>query len=35
MLRLFSVGKDRKVIEYDMYNSDYGTLRPLKFFSIE
>ena len=35
MLRLFSVGKDRRVFEYDMYNSDYGTLKPLKYFSIE
>jgi hypothetical protein len=35
MLRLFSVGKDRRVFEYDMYNSEYGTLKPLKLFLIE
>ena len=34
MLRLFSVGKDRRVFEYDMYNSEYGTLKPLKLFLI-
>jgi len=35
MLRLFSVGKDRRVIEYNVYDPEYGKLTPLKAFSIE
>ena len=35
MHRLFSIGKDRRVFEYDVYNSTLEKLIPKSYFTIE
>ena len=35
VLKLFSVGKDRRVFEYDMHHSQYGYLNVKNWFEIE